>query len=123
MMETWKKYAILITLVVIAVIPLTLLAVNFNGWGKQVSGWTGPFTNGAFKLGLIIPNFMVSSGYNMLIIYILAGILYPLLIAYVVWHFDVGYKFTGAAVAASPASGYDNTMRREPEEPERSQAP
>jgi hypothetical protein len=43
----------------------------------------------------------------------------PFSFAYLIWHYDVPYKITGAT-AASPASSYDNTVAREPAEPERS---
>ena len=33
-MESWKKYAIIITVVVIVAVPLTLLAIDYHGWGK-----------------------------------------------------------------------------------------
>ena len=39
--------------------------------------------------------------------------------AYWVWHWDIGFKLSGATKPSSPASNYDNNMAREPTEPER----
>jgi hypothetical protein len=43
--------------------------------------------------------------------------------AYWVWHWDIGYKFSSTIAPSSAASGYDNTVNREPDEPERSNTP
>jgi len=117
-MDTWKKFAIIITVVVILVVPLTLLAINYNGWGAQLSTSLTPFTTGIQKVGQVIPTAMLENGYVMLIGYLAI----PLLMfgfAVIYWNRDWGYKITGASATTNSASNYDNTMKREPEEPER----
>jgi hypothetical protein len=115
-METWKKFAILFGILIPIIIVLTLLAVNFNGWGKQVSGISGPFTNGLYQLGLKLPQFMMQNGYTMIISYLLIFIGFPLLVAWAVWHWDVGYKFSNATTSNNKLEGYN--AQREPEDAE-----
>jgi len=118
-METWKKFAVIFSIVIILAVVLTLLAVNFNGWGAAVSGVSGPFTSGISRLMQSPLNWALAGGYQLLIFYLLAFVAVPVAVAYAVWHYDLPYKITGAT-APSPASNYDNSMRREPEEAERS---
>jgi hypothetical protein len=40
-------------------------------------------------------------------------------LAYWVWHWDIGYKFSNAMKPDTSASSFSNTMNREPPEPER----
>lgn len=122
-MDTWKKYLIVTVILMSLVVFFTLAAVNFAGIGDKLSGVGGPFTTGAFKLGLGPLTWAQSGGYQMLVFYIINPLIISLMVAYVVWHFDLGYKLTGAVASSSPAAGYDNTMKREPEEPERSNTP
>jgi hypothetical protein len=117
-MDTWKKVAILLVLVVILVIPLTLLAIDYNGWGTSLSKSTAPVTVGIHKLGEVIPSAMLNNGYIMILCY--ASI--PILMfgfAVVYWNRDWGEKL-GQSTAPNPAAEFDNTMKREPDEPERS---
>ena len=121
-METWKKFAIVITVVCILVIPLTLLVVNFNGWGANLSKQAVPITNGLHNIGKIIPTAMLNNGYIMLIAYLAVPIL-MFASALIYWNQDWGYKLTGSKAATNSASTYDNSMKREPDEPERSSVP
>jgi len=60
----------------------------------------------------------LTDGWTVLIFYLVGtGLL--LGFAMLWWNQDIPYKITGATTAASPASNYDNTMSREPSEPER----
>lgn len=118
-METWKKFAIIFAVLAPLLIIITLLAVNFQGWGTAVSKTGGPFFTGLFNLGAMIPKFMLQDGYRMAIGYLVGLLVIPLTVAYLVWHFDIGYKLGNASKSESPASGYDNTMSREPAQPEK----
>jgi len=115
-----KVFIAIITIFVIIAIIAVLIAMNFMGWGTALSGIGGPFAAGFYKL-LVSPLSWASVGGwpTLLVFYIISFAIIPLLVAYSVWHFDIPYKITGST-APSPASNYDNSMKREPEEPERS---
>ena len=119
-MDTWKKYLIVTVLLMSIVVALTLLAVNFQGWGTAVSSSTGPVTTGLYNIGANYLSFGLQSGYNMLLIIIVIPAIAIVISCYVTWHWDVGYMLSKNNASSSPASNYDNTMKREPEEPERS---
>jgi lipoprotein signal peptidase len=116
-MQTWKKYAIVFTLIIVLVVVLTLLAVDYNGWGTSAGSVAGPVTNGLYELGNKPISWAQTNGYTMLIFYIIGILALPLIVAYLVWHYDIGYKINGTApTTGGSITGY--TAQREPEEPE-----
>ena len=115
-METWKKFTIFLIIVIPITISLTLLAINFNGWGTTVSQSTAGFTSGLQKIGAYIPTLMLQNGYIMLLCYISV----PLLMfgfALLYWNKDWGYKLQGAA-STTENKLTDYATQREPDEPE-----
>ena len=77
-METYKKFAIAAAILMILAIILTLLAVNFNGWGDAVSGVSAPLTSGLTKIGAAPLQWAQSNGYFMLIFYLAVFLALPL---------------------------------------------
>jgi hypothetical protein len=120
---SFKKY-LLITIPIFAVVIFALLAyLNVGGIGTKISGVGGPFAAGFQKLLIGPLTWASAGGWPTLAIFYLVGLIaIPFSFAYLIWHYDVPYKITGST-AASPASTYDNSMKREPDEPERSSAP
>jgi hypothetical protein len=120
---SFKKY-LLITIPIFAVVIFALLAyLNVGGIGTKISGVGGPFAAGFQKLLIGPLTWASAGGWPTLAIFYLVGLIaIPFSFAYIIWHYDVPYKITGAT-APSPASTYDNSMKREPDEPERSSAP
>jgi hypothetical protein len=118
-----KKY-LLITIPIIAIVIFAVLAyANFGGIGDTLSGVGGPFANGFYTLLTGPLLWGANGGWPTLAIFYLIGfILVPFGLAYFVWHYDLPYKISGAS-QPSPASNYDNSMQREPAEPERSNQP
>jgi hypothetical protein len=114
-METWKKFAIVIAIVCVLVVPLTLLAVNFNGWGANLSKQAVPLTNGLHNIGKIIPTAMLNNGYIMLIGYLAVPVL-MFASALIYWNQDWGYKITGGAPENGTLQNY--TPQRAPEDAE-----
>ena len=115
-METWKKYLIITVILVSLVVFLTLAAVNFQGIGDKLGGIGGPFTNGLTKLGAGPLNWALIGGYQMLIFYLVSFALVPVLVAYVVWHYDIPYKIVSNSTADNKLVGYN--AQREPEDAE-----
>lgn len=116
-----KVFAAIFAFVIIIAVLCVLLAMNFMGWGTALSGVGGPFAAGFYKILLAPFLWVVNGGWPTLLTGIVVIAALMLSTAYLTWHYDVPLKFTGAT-SASPASGYDNSMKREPEEPERSQS-
>lgn len=99
-----------------------IAAVNWGGLGDTLAGFGGPVAAGIYNLAIGPVNWALSGGWPTLAVFYLIGIIVvPFTFAYIIWHFDVPYKIQGAT-ATTPANDYTNTMRREPEEPERSPA-
>ncbi len=91
MMETWKKMLIFFVIVIPIVIVLTLLAINYNGWGASLSTSTVPFTKGLHELGSKIPSMMLENGYIMLLVYLsVPALMFGFALLY--WNKDWGYK-------------------------------
>jgi hypothetical protein len=120
---SFKKY-LLITIPIFAIVIFALLAyLNVGNIGTTLSGVGGPFASGFQKLLTGPLTWASTGGWPTLAIFYLVGLIaLPFSVAYIIWHYDVPYKITGAT-APSPASSYDNSMKREPDEPERSSAP
>jgi hypothetical protein len=114
-METWKKFAIIFAIVIVIVVFVTLLAVDFQGWGKALGKSGGPFFNGLYNIGAMLPKFALSGGYNLILFYLII-VFACLITAYLVWHFDLGYKINGQKPTAASIQNYN--AQREPEEPE-----
>jgi hypothetical protein len=120
-MKTWKLLVIFLAIIIPVTIIITLLAINFNGWGASVSQSTSGFTSGLQKMGAYIPNMMLQNGYIMLLIYIaVPALVFGFALLYS--NKDWGYILQPQS-SSNAASNYDNTMKREPEEPERSNTP
>jgi hypothetical protein len=118
-----KKY-LLITIPIIAIVIFAVVAyANLGGIGTKLAGVGGPFASGFQKLLTGPLTWASAGGWPTLAIFYLVGfIVVPFSFAYLIWHYDVPYKFS-SSTQSSPASNYDNSMKREPEEPERSSAP
>ena len=114
---------ILATIIIIAVvIALIAFAAIFNvgNFGASMAGAGGPVAAGFYNLSAGFLKWALSGGWPTLAVFYLLGlIVIPFSFAFIIWHFDVPYKITGAATATNPASGYNNLTPREPAEPER----
>lgn len=112
-----KWYLLGIIILVIIVIIGTLVAVDFQGWGKALAGAGGPFAAGLYN-ALVTPfKWAASGGWPTLgAALAIIGIL-MIASAWSVWHYDIPYKFTGAA-SSSSSQTMANTTKREPDEPE-----
>ena len=118
-MNLSKKVFAVILAVAIGLTAFCICAfLDIGGIGTALAGFGGPITVGLKNLGMAPLNWAVTDGWTVLIFYsvLLIG---GLAFASIWWQYDIPYKITGATTAASPASNYDNTMSREPAEPER----
>ena len=115
-----KAFIAIIAVVVIVVSLAFCVTLNIGGLGTTLSGVGGPVAKGFYNLLVKPLQWALSSGWPTLgVFYLISFLAFPCFIAYLVWHYDVPLKVTGAA-SASPASNFTNTMNREPETPERS---
>ena len=118
-MDTWKKGLIAFAIIIPLTIVLTLGSLNYAGIGDTLTGWFGPVTRGFYNIGATILNWGLANGWNMAILFISVPAL-MVAFAYVVWHWDWGYKIPGTSSSpAAAASEYSSTLKREPDEPER----
>lgn len=118
-MESYKKYLIILAIIIPLVIVATLAFTNFAGIGDQLKGAGGPFAAGLYNVAVGPLNWALGGGFPTLALFYLLGlVVLPFSVAYIIWHYDVPYKIQGAT-APSPTSAYTNTMSREPPEPER----
>jgi hypothetical protein len=123
-MEMGLKKYLLITIPILLIVIFAFLAYfNVGGIGSSLSGVGGPFARGIYNLAIAPLNWALGGGWPTLAVFYLIGfVVVPFALAYAVWHYDWPYKITGAT-ANSAVAGYDNTMKREPDEPERAQTP
>jgi hypothetical protein len=96
-----------------------MAAVFVPAVGKFFAGATGPIGAVALSVALMPLNWAKSGGGPTVFAFwgILAVVMFGF--AYWVWHWDIGYKISKSSAPSVP-DGYSNTMKREPEEPERS---
>jgi hypothetical protein len=117
-----KVLAILIIVACSIAVFAVMVAANLFGLGDALAGAGGPVAAGIYNLAIGPVNWALTGGWPTLAVFYLIGIIVvPFTFAYIIWHFDVPYKISGAT-AVTPANDYTNTMKREPDEPERSPA-
>lgn len=117
-MDISKKALIIILIIAIAITAFAVAVIaNLGGLGTKLAGVGGPFATGLYKLFNGIPLWISGGGWPTLLVGILVFIvIIPCSVAYITWHYDVPYKITGTT---APINGYgNNTVQREPEEPE-----
>ena len=121
MIELSKK--VLLVLMVIPVLVVIFAIAYWQNWGgigSALAGFGGPVGSGLLAIMQNPFKFALQGGPQTALVYGLgAAIIFGF--AYWVWHWDIGYKLTGA-VKDTPASTYSNDMKREPDEPERAPA-
>jgi hypothetical protein len=118
-MEMSKKVLVALLIVAIIVTAVTMAALFVPAVRLWFTNISGPAGTGAINLLQTPLKWALTGGANTIALWGV-GLIVLFGFAYWVWHWDIGYKFTGATTP-NPASGYDNSMKREPEEPERSQ--
>jgi len=95
-----------------------MAAILIDDVRTAVAGFGGPITVALRDAGRAPLQWGLTDGWTVLIFWTVAAIV--VVGCCVLWfEKDITYKITGATTAASPASNYDNTMSREPAEPER----
>ena len=94
-MDSLKKWLIFLAVLIPIIIVLTLLAINYGGWGTSLSEAAIPITNGIHEIGKVIPNMMLENGYIMLLCYLSVPIL-MFGAALIYWNKDWGYKLQPA---------------------------
>lgn len=117
---TLSKTWLLVLMLVPVIITLVAIAAwqNWGGIGTALAGFGGPLGAGLVNIASMPMNFALAGTAQLAIVWG-AIVLAMLGFAYWVWHWDIGYKLS-RGTSASPVLNYDNTMKREPEEPERS---
>ena len=118
MIELSKKVLLILMLIpVLTVIFAIACWQNWGGIGSALAGFGGPVGAGLINLAQAPFLWAISGSAPTIIVWalIFVGVVG---FAYWVWHWDIGYKLTGA-VKDTPASSYSNDMKREPDEPER----
>lgn len=87
-----KKLIIAFAIVVAVAVLVTLIAVNFNGWGTALSGVGGPAAASIYRFTNMIPTWISSGGWPSLGVGILVFVIaWPLFIAAIVWQKNVPY--------------------------------
>jgi hypothetical protein len=119
-----KVYLAILVIAVSVTVFAMLVATNQFGLGKTFAGAGGPLAANAYNFLVGFPKWVINGGWPTLIVgFLVATVIPAAALAYATWHYDLPLRVTGAASSASPASGYDNTMKREPDEPERGVKP
>jgi hypothetical protein len=119
-----KVYIAILAVAILVTVFAMLVATNQFGLGATFAGAGGPIATNIYNVLVGFPKWVISGGWPTLIAGgMIATIIPAVLLAYATWHYDLPCKLTGATASSSPASGYDNTMKREPDEPERGAKP
>jgi len=120
-MELTKKVLAIIVIFSVIGTAVALAAVfNLGGFGTAVAGAGGPAAAGIYKIGNAPLLWASSGGWPTLAAFYLGFVALIFAFAWVIWHFDVPYKITGATAAPEIQS---HVTTREPEEPERAPQP
>lgn len=116
-----KKVLVFLVITPLIVFGVAIAAIlNIGGIGTALAGFGGPFGRGVLNI-LTAPLAWAITGGGPTIAVFWALIAFGIFgFAYWVWHWDIGYKLSSNMATKSPADGYDNSVRTEPAEPERS---
>lgn len=121
-MELTKK---ILAIIVAVSVAITLFAVavwqNIGGLGTSLTGAGGPVASGFYKIANAPLLWASSGGWPTLAVFYCGFIAVMFGFAWVIWHFDVPYKITGAT--QQPLGDLTHSVTREPEEPERAPQP
>jgi len=90
-MDSLKKWLIFLAVLIPIIIILTLLAIDYGGWGTSLSEAAVPVTDWIHNIGKVVPNMMLDNGYIMLLCYSMVPIL-MFGAALIYWNKDWGYK-------------------------------
>ena len=88
-----RKYLILaVAILIVLAVVVTLIAVNFQGWGDTLAGIGGPASITIYNALNTIPTYIASGGWPSLLLGILVFlVIIPLGVAAIVWQKDVPY--------------------------------
>jgi hypothetical protein len=115
-MNVSKKVLIAILVIAILGTALTMAAIFVPAVGEWFSSFSGPFGSGIINLFQMPLKAALEGGAQTIAFWgIIAIIVFGF--AYWVWHWDIGYKISGAT-APAVEQAFSNTTKREPDEPE-----
>ena len=90
MSRKWLIAALAIIILITALV--TLVAVNFNGWGTSLAGAGGPIAAGLYSFANNIPIWISSGGWPTLAIGIIVFVFaWPLICCIIFWQKDIPY--------------------------------
>lgn len=118
-MNISKKVLAALIVIAIIVTAVAMAAIFVPAVGAWFSTNFGGVGTGFLNLFTVPLTWALSGGGPTIAVFWGIIIIAALGFTYIVWHYDVPYKVTGVT-AVTPATGYTNTMSREPPEPERS---
>jgi len=114
-----KKILAVLLIAAIAGTAVTMAAIFVPAVGKFFASGTGPAGAAALSVAKAPLAWALSGGGPTIFGFWGIALLVVFGFAYWVWHWDIGYKISKSSAPSVP-DGYSNTMKREPEEPERS---
>ncbi len=118
-----KVLAVIIVVSSVVTAIAIFAAFNIGGFGDAVAGTGGPVAKGFYEIFNAPLLWGSSGGWPTLIAVYVGGVTIILLFAYVVYHFDLPAKITGATSTQPDYSPSLSAYPKEPAEPERAPEP